>query len=184
MWPWRVKMPTQNLLRLLLLLIMNRVGNSLLQICKLRFGNKAKLLFRLSAQGLVRSLKLNLGETSDYILATFWLHSEYILATFRVHSDFTMATFWVQSGRAAQVVPACQPGWEKIEIEWENENEMERERKWRGNGQRMRELRETYSRNFLIPSLIPPSLSISRSKKSNFVAMLSTALLPQMSQKT
>ena len=34
------------------------VGNSLLQIWKLRFGHKAKLLFRLSAQGLVRSLKL------------------------------------------------------------------------------------------------------------------------------
>ena len=36
----------------------NRVGNSLLQIWKLRYGYKAKLLFRLSAQGLVRSLKL------------------------------------------------------------------------------------------------------------------------------
>ena len=36
----------------------NRVGNSLLQIWKLRFGHKDKLLFRLSAQGLVRSLKL------------------------------------------------------------------------------------------------------------------------------
>ena len=36
----------------------DRVGNSLLQISKLRFGQKAKLLFRLSAQGLVRSLKL------------------------------------------------------------------------------------------------------------------------------
>ena len=36
----------------------NRVGNSLLQIWKLKFGHKAKLLFRLSAQGLVRSLKL------------------------------------------------------------------------------------------------------------------------------
>ena len=34
------------------------VGNSLMQIWKLRFGHKAKLLFRLSAQGLVRSLKL------------------------------------------------------------------------------------------------------------------------------
>ena len=34
------------------------VGNSLLQIWKLRFGHKAKLLFRLSAQGLVKSLKL------------------------------------------------------------------------------------------------------------------------------
>ena len=36
----------------------DRVGKSLLQIWKLRFGCKAKLLFRLSAQGLVRSLKL------------------------------------------------------------------------------------------------------------------------------
>ena len=36
----------------------NRVGNILLQIWKLRFSHKAKLLFRLSAQGLVRSLKL------------------------------------------------------------------------------------------------------------------------------
>ena len=36
----------------------NRVGNSLLQIWKLRFGHKAKVLFRLSAQGVVRSLKL------------------------------------------------------------------------------------------------------------------------------
>ena len=38
----------------------DHVGNSLLQIWKLRFGQKAKLLFRLSAQGLVRSLKLKL----------------------------------------------------------------------------------------------------------------------------
>ena len=36
----------------------DRVGNSLLLIWKLRFGHKAKLLFRLSAQGFVRSLKL------------------------------------------------------------------------------------------------------------------------------
>ena len=36
----------------------NRIGNSLLQIWKLRFGHKTKLLFRLSAQGLVRSLKM------------------------------------------------------------------------------------------------------------------------------
>ena len=36
----------------------DRVGNSFLQIWKLRFGHKAKLLFRLSAQGVVRSLKL------------------------------------------------------------------------------------------------------------------------------
>ena len=39
----------------------DRVANSLLQIWKLRFGLKAKLLFRLSAQGLVRSLKLKFG---------------------------------------------------------------------------------------------------------------------------
>ena len=35
----------------------NHVGHSLLQIWQLRFGHKAKLLFRFSAQGLVRSLK-------------------------------------------------------------------------------------------------------------------------------
>ena len=34
------------------------VGNSLLQIAKVRFGQKAKLLFRLLAQGLVKILKL------------------------------------------------------------------------------------------------------------------------------
>ena len=36
----------------------DRVGNRLLQIWKLRFGHKAELLFRLSVQSLVRSLKL------------------------------------------------------------------------------------------------------------------------------
>jgi len=36
----------------------DRVGNSLLQISKLRFGQKAKLLFRLWAQGLVKILML------------------------------------------------------------------------------------------------------------------------------
>ena len=36
----------------------DRVGNSLLQIRELRFGHEAKLLFRLSAQGLVKILKL------------------------------------------------------------------------------------------------------------------------------
>ena len=48
MWPWRMKMPTQNLLRLLLLLmLMLRI---MLQIWELTFGPKAKLLFRLWAQ--------------------------------------------------------------------------------------------------------------------------------------
>ena len=36
----------------------DRVGNSLLQIWKVRFGLKAKRLFRLSAQGLVKISKL------------------------------------------------------------------------------------------------------------------------------
>ena len=36
----------------------DRVGNNLLQISKLRFGQKANLLFRLWAQGLVKILKL------------------------------------------------------------------------------------------------------------------------------
>ena len=36
----------------------DRVGNSLLQIWKLTFGTKAKLLFKIWAQGLVKILKL------------------------------------------------------------------------------------------------------------------------------
>ena len=36
----------------------DRVGNSLLHTWKLRLGNRVKLLFKLSAQGLVRVLKL------------------------------------------------------------------------------------------------------------------------------
>ena len=36
----------------------DRVGNNVLAIGKLRFGHNAKLLLRLSAHGLVRSLKL------------------------------------------------------------------------------------------------------------------------------
>ena len=51
----------------------NRVGNSLLQIWKLRFGHKAKLLFRPRAQGLIKILKfkfrqvlkLEFGQYSD-----------------------------------------------------------------------------------------------------------------------
>ena len=36
----------------------DRVGNSLLQIWKLRFGHEAKLLFRAKAKGLVKILNL------------------------------------------------------------------------------------------------------------------------------
>ena len=46
----------------------NRVGNSLLQIWKLRFGHKPKLLFRLSAQGLVTSLKLKFRRDFEAIV--------------------------------------------------------------------------------------------------------------------
>ena len=37
----------------------DRIGNSLLQIWRMRFGHKAKLLFRLGAQGLVKILILS-----------------------------------------------------------------------------------------------------------------------------
>ena len=36
----------------------DRIGNSLLQILKLRFGHKAKILFRLIAPSLIKILKL------------------------------------------------------------------------------------------------------------------------------
>ena len=40
----------------------NRVGNSLLQIWKLRFGHNAELLFSLSGQDLIKILKLKLRQ--------------------------------------------------------------------------------------------------------------------------
>ena len=49
----------------------DRVGNNLLQIWKLRFGQKAKLLFRLWAQGLVKILKLKFRQ--DFKLEFFLL---------------------------------------------------------------------------------------------------------------
>ena len=42
----------------------DRVGNSLLQIWELTFGHKAKLLFRLCAQGLVNILMLKFRQDS------------------------------------------------------------------------------------------------------------------------
>ena len=53
----------------------NRVGNSLLQIWKLRFGHKAKLLFRLSAQGLVKILKLKLRLDFKLIFGQYYVFS-------------------------------------------------------------------------------------------------------------
>ena len=42
----------------------DRVGNSLLHTWELRLGNRAKLLFRLSAQGFVKVLKLKFRQDS------------------------------------------------------------------------------------------------------------------------
>ena len=47
------------------------VGNSLLQIWKLRFGHKVKLLFRLWAQGLFKNFKLKFRQ--DLKLVTILL---------------------------------------------------------------------------------------------------------------
>ena len=51
----------------------DRVGNSLLQILKLRFGHNALLLFKLLAQGLVKILKLKLKFRQDLKLVTILL---------------------------------------------------------------------------------------------------------------
>ena len=77
-------------------------------------------------------------------------------------SNETLLKITIISYRAAQFVPAWQPGCEKMEREWENEEEMEREwgngeemvREW-GNGERF----TLYM--FSIVFLFPPSLSIS-----------------------
>ena len=56
----------------------DRVDNSLLQIWKLKFGHKAKLLFRPRAQGLIEILKLKFRqdlklEFGQYFAADVWL---------------------------------------------------------------------------------------------------------------
>ena len=51
----------------------DRVGNSLLQIWNLRFGNKDELLFRLWAQGLVKILKLKLKQDLKLEFGHFFL---------------------------------------------------------------------------------------------------------------
>ena len=48
----------------------DRVSNGLLQIWELRFGHKAKLLFRLRAQGLVKILTLKFRQDFE---AGIWL---------------------------------------------------------------------------------------------------------------
>ena len=49
------------------------VGNNLLQIWKLRFGQKAKLLFRLWTQGLLKILMLKLRQDLKLEFGQFFL---------------------------------------------------------------------------------------------------------------
>ena len=51
----------------------DRVGNNLLQIWTLRFGQKAKLLFRHWAQGLVKILKLKFRQDLQLEIGQFFL---------------------------------------------------------------------------------------------------------------
>ena len=51
----------------------DRVGTSLLQIWELRFGQKAKLLFKLWAQGLVKILKLKFRQDLKLEFGQFFL---------------------------------------------------------------------------------------------------------------
>ena len=55
-------MQTQNIVDVVTVANEDRVGNNLLQILKLIFGQKGKLLFRLWAQGLVKILTLKFGQ--------------------------------------------------------------------------------------------------------------------------
>ena len=50
----------------------DRVGNNLLQILKLRFGQKTKLLFRLRAQALVKISKLKFRQDSKLEFGQFF----------------------------------------------------------------------------------------------------------------
>ena len=50
----------------------DRVGNNLLQISKLRLGQKAKLLFQLKAQDLVKILKLKFRQNLKLKLDQFF----------------------------------------------------------------------------------------------------------------
>ena len=52
----------------------DNVGNSLLQIWELTFDPKAKLLFRLSAQGLVKILKLMFSQDSEAGVCSVFCH--------------------------------------------------------------------------------------------------------------
>ena len=77
MWPWRGKMPTKILVEALTVddadADEDRAGNSLLQIWKLRFGQKAELLFRLWVQGLVKNLNVEVQARFEAgVWSVFW----------------------------------------------------------------------------------------------------------------
>ena len=70
-------MLTQNLLRLFTVADVNAdddVGNSLLQFWELTFGPKAKLLFRLLAQGLVKILNLRFRQDFEAVVCSAFCH--------------------------------------------------------------------------------------------------------------
>ena len=52
----------------------DHVGNSLLQIWELTFDPKAKLLFRVRAQGLVKILKLKFSQDSEAGVCSVFCH--------------------------------------------------------------------------------------------------------------
>ena len=54
----------------------DNVGNSLLQIWELTFGSKAKLLFRIWAQGLVKILKLKFRQDLKLVFGQYFAANE------------------------------------------------------------------------------------------------------------
>ena len=70
------------------------VGNSLLQISKLRFGQKAKLLFRLCAQGLVKILKLKFRQAGVWSVFCRWYFVE--VMTLCLWQCFFNTSLWHQ----------------------------------------------------------------------------------------
>ena len=77
----------------------DRVGNSLLKIWELRFDHKAKLLFRLWAQGLVKILKVKFRQDL-YGEKIFYVGKKLVklptLATLVTHSATNFPTIWDQ----------------------------------------------------------------------------------------
>ena len=87
----------------------------------------------------------------------------------RLPSIYILNIFVLFRFRVAQLVPAWQPGCEKMEREWENEEEMERER---GNGDEMeRDLLSTFP-YFLFKASLSihfPSWSVSSQEEGKII---------------